>query len=110
MATLGNLAQLIRSKNAGPWTLTVDVMFPDAATFAGVVRANVLTPAVVEHVLGTPADRVRIFHYAPANAIKITVPRTLPNGHPRDTDVFGGQQFAALVDLDVPGVEDSRSS
>lgn len=107
MAALGELAQLIRSKNAGPWNLTVDVMFPDARTYNAVVASGVITPELITTLLGTPAEKVRIFPYAPANAIKVTVPRNLPNGHPRDTDVFGGQQFAALVDLEVPGVSPS---
>ena len=30
MATLGDLAKLVRSKNAGPFWLTIDIMFDDA--------------------------------------------------------------------------------
>lgn len=102
MATLGELAQLIRSKNAGPWTLTVDIMFPDARTFEHVVASGAVTPATVGPLLGVDSDQIDFFNYAPANAIKFSFPRRYPNGHPQDTDAFGGQQFAPLVDLEIP--------
>ena len=33
MATLGDLAKLVRSKNAGPFWLTIDIMFDDADAY-----------------------------------------------------------------------------
>jgi len=102
MATLGSMAQLIRSKNAGPWMLTVDIMFSDAETYRHVVSTGVITAALVEDMFGVPSGQVEIFEYNPANAIKISFPRSRPNGHPLDTDLFGGQQFAPLVDLEIP--------
>ncbi|MFD1211508.1 DUF4387 domain-containing protein [Arthrobacter sp. GCM10027362] len=102
MAALGELAQLIRSKNAGPWTLTVDIMFPDAQTFEHVVASGAVTPAAVGPLLGVDPGLIEMFNYAPANAIKFSFPRQYPNGHPEDTDAFGGQQFAPLVDLEIP--------
>jgi hypothetical protein len=102
MPTLGSLAQLIRSKNAGPWNLTVDVMFPEAGTYRHVVDSDVINAEAMGKIFGVTKDDVEIFHYDPANAIKISFPRHYPNGHPQDRDIFGGQQFAPLVDLEVP--------
>lgn len=108
MASLGSLAQLIRSKNAGPWKLTVDVMLPDAQTYDRVVSSGVLDADTVSRLFGIEAAKVEIYHYAPANAVKISFPRFRPNGHPEDTDLFGGQQFAPLVDLEVPPARTAR--
>ncbi|MCW4466939.1 DUF4387 domain-containing protein [Glutamicibacter sp. MNS18] len=108
MPTLGSLAQLIRSKNAGPWKLTVDVMLPDVQTYECVVESGVLNAAKISELFGIEASKVEIYHYPPANAIKVSFPRFRPNGHPDDTDLFGGQQFAPLVDLEVP-VENQSS-
>lgn len=102
MATLGSLARLIRSKNAGPWMLTIDVMLPDAATYQRVVDSGVFTPERMSDFFGAEPRDIAIYHYAPANAVKVSFPRTVPNGHPDDTDLFGGQQFAPLVDLEIP--------
>ncbi|UNK46062.1 DUF4387 domain-containing protein [Arthrobacter sulfonylureivorans] len=102
MPTLGSMAQLIRSKNAGPWKLTIDVMFPDNDAYRHVVDSDVMNAATMGKLFGIAKDKVEIFHYDPANAIKISFPRPYPNGHPQDRDIFGGQQFAPLVDLEVP--------
>lgn len=101
MARLRDLAKLIRSKNAGPFELTFDVMFADRATYDRVVASRVLAVPNVSRLLGVDADSVQLFEYAAANAIKITVPRFAVSGDARDTDLFGGQQFAPLVDLVV---------
>lgn len=100
--TLGDLAKLIRSKNAGPWMMTIDVMLPDPETFEMVVRSGVLTSERVGKVLGIDPATIDLYEYAPANTVKVSFPRNFPNGHPHDTDIFGGQQFAPLVKLPVP--------
>jgi len=102
MATTGTLRDAVvsvRSKNAGPFTVTFDLFFPDAATFAEVCRRRVLTPDVVAGLYGLRADEVRIFEFEPALAIKVSVPRLVPGGAPGDTDVAGGQQFVPLLDI-----------
>ena len=100
--TLGELAKLIRSKNAGPWTLTIDVMLPDQQTYERVIASQTLEADKVAPLLGVETAQVDVYHYAPAHTVKISFPRAVPNGHPEDTDIFGGQQFAPLVDLIVP--------
>lgn len=101
-AQLGDLAKLIRSKNAGPWMLTIDVMLPDAETFQAVIRSGALTKENVSPLLGVDPGKVEVYEYAPAHTVKISFPRHVPNGHPEDTDVFGGQQFAPLISLSIP--------
>src|SRR5258708_20065962 len=41
---LAELSSLIRSKNAGPFVLTFDIMFPDDERYQRVKRAAVLSP------------------------------------------------------------------
>jgi hypothetical protein len=43
-----------------------------------------------------------VIEYDAANAIKVTIPRAVISGDIEDTDVFGGQQYGPLVDLEVP--------
>ena len=89
----------VRSKNAGPFTLTFDLFFPDEATFTDVVDRKVLTPEVIGDLYSLPASDVRIFPFRPALAIKVSIPRLLPGGSPGDTDVAGGQQFVPLLSI-----------
>jgi hypothetical protein len=102
MTRLRDIAKLIRTKNAGPFTLTMDVMFADVASYQHVVDSGVINVAVMAEFFCVPEAKVRIFNYAPGNAIKVTVPRYVTSGDPQDTDLFGGQQFGPLVNLEVP--------
>ena len=42
MATLGEMADICRSKNAGPFLLTVDFLFRDKAKYEAVKNSNTL--------------------------------------------------------------------
>lgn len=102
MAKLWELARLVRSKNAGPFVLTFDVMFDTAESYRRVRDSGVLTPALVSRLYGIHPDDVRFFHCDNAVAIKFSIPRPVASGDLNDGDIFGGQQYAPLLDLDVP--------
>lgn len=102
MATLGELAQLVRSKNAGPWNLTFDILFGDTATYERVKRSGVLSPRLFAEIYGVPEHEVLFIEHDSALALKASIPRPAPSGDPADTDVFGGQQHGPLVDLEIP--------
>lgn len=104
MARLRDIAKLIRTKNAGPFQLTLDVMFPDERSYLHVVQAKVITVQRMAAFFRVDEAAVKLFHYAPGNAIKVTVPRLVPCGDPADGDLFGGQQFGPLADLEVPAL------
>jgi hypothetical protein len=102
MAKLAKLAKLIRSKNAGPFQLTIDIMFEDEATYLRVKNSGLVSKAFIGAMFRLPEDKVHLVHYDPAYAIKATVPRFTVSGDPDDTDIFGGQQYAELIDLEIP--------
>lgn len=102
LAKLWELAKLVRSKNAGPFILTFDVMFDSEENYGRVKHSGVLTREVVSRLYGIPPDDVRFFHCDNALAIKFSIPRRVPSGDLNDGDVFGGQQYAPLLDLDIP--------
>ncbi len=102
MAKLGDLAQLIRSKNAGAFMLTFDVMFRDEAVYRRVLAAGVLTRQSFARLYRMPAEDVLFFTHDAARAIKISIPRPYTQGDLDDGDTYGGQQHALLVDIEVP--------
>ena len=102
MTKLGDLARLIRSKNAGPFTLTFDVMFDDDATYQRVLKSRVLTKERFAKMYKVPEEDVLFFEHDAAKAIKISIPRPYIQGSREDGDAYGGQQHALLVELDVP--------
>ena len=102
MTRLGTLASVVRSKNAGALHLTLDVMFSDDETYRRVRDSGVLTPRVIAPHYGVTDNEVAVIPYDRARAIKITIPREYPSGDPRDNDVYGAQQHAPLLELDIP--------
>jgi hypothetical protein len=98
---LHELATLIRSKNAGPFTLTIDVMFDRPEHYAVVRDSGLLCAQRIAEIYAVPAEQVQVFHYEPARAIKISMPRPHPSGSLDDGDVYGGQFHSPLVLLEL---------
>src|SRR5579859_6811845 len=92
MATLGELAKLVRSKNAGPFWLTIDIMFDDAQAYRRARDAEIVSRAAIARLYNrNPADIIVVNHDA-ALAIKVSFPRPQSSGSLHDRDVYGGQQ------------------
>lgn len=111
MAELWERTTLIRSKNAGPFELTFDLIFTDDEAFQAACEDRAFTPeGFAELYQLDPAD-VRVFRKERIRAIKVSIPRPAISGDPEDTDVFGAQFHGPLVrlELDVaPRPQDER--
>ncbi len=102
MTLLKNLAKVIRSKNAGALQITLDVMFADEATYLRVRDSGALDAHRIAGLYGLSHNEVSVIPYDVAYAIKVTIPRAAPSGDPTDSDVYGAQQHAPLLDIVVP--------
>jgi hypothetical protein len=102
MAKLRDIAKACKSKNAGPFEITIDVMFDDVKTFEAVKKTGVISPALFARLYNVPAASVQFSEYAPAFAFKASFDRPIPSGAVGDTDVYGAQQHAPLLDVEVP--------
>ena len=102
MSSLGSLARLIRSKNAGPFMLTFDIMFEDEARYRRVKASGALTKERVAAIYGLPAGDVMFFWCDNALAVKVSIPRPVTQGDVGDPDGHGGQQYAPLIDIEIP--------
>ena len=98
---LGKLARLIRSKNAGPFWVTFDIMFANDADFERVVSAKELTKNWIARTYQVQEDSVIFVGISAANAIKFSFPRPRIQGYHGETDMYSGQQYAPLLDLDA---------
>lgn len=100
---LTELAEVVRSKNAGPYELTLDIIFRDEEGFALARRSGVFTPALFARLYRIPEERVlSVVEFPAARAIKATIVRPLASGDPGDPDVYGAQQHAPLLEIVVP--------
>jgi hypothetical protein len=102
MPKLWQITKLIRSKNSGPFELTFDVIFKSRAAYEKVRDAGVINAQWFARIYRLKPELVSVINYDAASAIKITIPRPMVSGDIDDTDVFGGQQYGPLVDLEVP--------
>lgn len=99
---LYELATAIRSKNAGPFTLTIDLVLPDRESFARVLAAEGLAPERIAALYGVPVDGVRVTPFQRVLTIKVALPRPgASSGAPGDRDVYGCQQHFPLADVEV---------
>ncbi len=100
--TIRDVVSSVRSKNAGPFSLTFDLFFPDEAIWREVTDADIITAGRVADLYGLRPEEVKVFPFFPALAIKVSIPRLVPGGAPGDSDVAGGQQFVPLLSIPVP--------
>ena len=76
--TLSTLAKVIRSKNAGPFELTFDIMFDDVAKYEHVKRSGLISAARIAEAYRIRVDDVLVCRpYDAAVAFKITIKRPL---------------------------------
>ena len=102
MATLGELAKLIRSKNAGPFNLTFDIMFEEEENYRRVLKSGVITKESFSKIYKVPIRDITFVHHDTAKAIKISIPRPVFQCALEDGDTYGGQQYGPLVQLEIP--------
>jgi hypothetical protein len=88
MPRLAELAAEISSKNAGAFCLTFDIVFDTRERYEQVKRAGVISAERIAELYGI--------------AFKIAVRRERPSGSVGETDVFGAQQYAPLLDIEIP--------
>lgn len=103
MKTLVDVAGVIRSKNAGPYMITLDIFFKNESDYKSVKDAQTYNKDTIAKAYNIKPDRVHsIFYLDERNAVKINLTRAVPSGHLGDTDVLGSQQHAPLFDISLP--------
>lgn len=98
---LTDVARVIRSKNAGPTTLTLDLMFNDRPAYERACRSPALTSTAIGALYRVPAERVQIMPYPAALAIKVSLDRKVIAGDPGDRDIYGAQQHGPLLEIEL---------
>ena len=99
MALLGELVRSIRSKNAGPFTVTVDIFCGTAAAYAR-IRALV-TSERVAGVFRVEAGRVRTYELPELHVLKFSFPRPVRQGSRLDRDMHAAQFAVLLEELEL---------
>lgn len=100
---LSDLAAIVRSKNAGPYRITFDILFSDRTRYRLVRDSGAITRETVAAAYGVaPAEITSFFNVDMAGAMKITMRRPRAQSSFGESDVYGCQQHVPLLDLPVP--------
>jgi Domain of unknown function (DUF4387) len=101
------IAKVIRSKNAGPFEITLDVIFGSKRDYEAVKASGTITRELIAKLYNVATQQILTFvFYDAANAIKITLPRPRPQGSIGETDMHAAQQHAPLLEVMVPWEEE----
>ncbi|MBN2852690.1 MAG: DUF4387 domain-containing protein [Clostridia bacterium] len=96
-----DVAKIIRSKNSGPYELTLDVIFKDWDMYDKVIKSKQFNKHLIAQLYGIDEnDVLGIIEFLPAKAIKATIKRKIASGSIGETDVYGAQQHAPLLDIE----------
>lgn len=98
-ATLADLTQVLRSKNAGPTLLTLDLFFKDSAGYERAAASPALSASAVAALYQVAPAQVQRHVLPTLLAIKYALPRQFVAGTPGDGDVYGAQQHAPLLGI-----------
>jgi hypothetical protein len=98
---LKDVARYVRSKNAGPFWVTIDIFCDDRERFERVAQAVATSPQAVADLYGVPADQVARFPDPNLNVLKISFPRPVVAGAFTDKDAHAGQYFVPLLECEV---------
>src|SRR5271157_5348003 len=97
------LAAVIRSKNAGPYELTVDILFKQEQDYLFLKQKRFFTKELFAQLYGVPTDQIiNVVYFDPAAAVKCTMVRAVVSGSPGDNDIYGAQQHTPLLGLKIP--------
>jgi hypothetical protein len=98
---LKQVASVVRSKNAGPLCLTIDLFFSRRCDYELAVASTGLSTQAVAALYSVQPAQVRRFDLPDILAIKLAMPRALCAGEPGDGDVYGAQQHAPLLEVSL---------
>ena len=101
MTKLADITNIIRSKNSGPYELTIDIMFKSLEDFENICNKKIINEDLICKLYKiNKEDIINIIEFNPASAIKITIKRPTASGDLGESDVYGAQQHAPLLSVE----------
>ena len=98
MSTLSQKVSRIRSKNAGPFWITIDIFCGSIDVYKDVC-VNLNNQKVAD-LLKLKGQDIKRFEIEKLKVIKFSFPRKIPQGHVLDRDMHGAQIAVLLSEMD----------
>ncbi len=101
MPLLEHLASYVRSKNAGPFWVTIDIFCDEKSAYDKLSSSVSLGPESIGRLYQIDPSTVRMFPMEDLKVLKISFPRPTVAGAFRDRDAHAGQYFVPLLSLEI---------
>ena len=98
--TLGDLALEVRSKNAGPFWMTLEAFMPDDRSYQ--IADALITAELISDLYHVAPASLQIFRIPDLRVVKVSFPRPITQGSLHDRDMHAGQHHAPLANTVVP--------
>ena len=98
MSILGEKVKKIRSKNAGPFWITIDIFCGSEEVFKDVCLN--LKKSKIANLLMINIKDLKRFEIEKLSVIKFSFPRNITQGHILDRDMHGAQLAVLLSEMD----------
>lgn len=112
MLTVNEVCAHVRSKNAGPFWITIDLFFSSEEYYQHYKDSETLGPELFERLFCARREFVKRFAIDALRVVKISFARPRPQGWVHERDLHAGQQYVRLLDVELapgPGVRATRS-
>lgn len=107
MPELGQIATKIRSKNAGPYWLTIDIFCGSQERYSHITHH--LDNVELAKRLATSVSHLKRFDIADLRVVKISVPRPTSQGTSVDRDMHGAGWANILAELEFPALSEAST-
>ncbi len=94
-------AFVCRSKNAGPFQVTIDLMFSSLESYRKVWNSPNFNEKKIGELYHQDAEKIAIKPFERILTIKVVLPRSCSSGSLQDADVYGSQQHFPLGNLEI---------
>ncbi len=98
--TLGDLALEVRSKNAGPFWMTLEAFMPDDRAYR--IADALITAELISDLYQVAPASLQVFRIPDLRVVKVSFPRPITQGSLHDRDLHAGQHHVPLANTVVP--------
>jgi hypothetical protein len=101
MPKLGEVCRHVRSKNAGPFWITVDLFFRDDDAYRSCKDDPNISARCFAELYGADESLIKVIHVDSLRVVKVSYPRPNPQGWRGERDMHAGQQYVSLLEVEV---------
>lgn len=103
MTELEEYLSKIKSKNGGPFKMSITLFFEDKDSYNYVKESGEINEQAVANLYEIPVDDVLgIYSIDQLNTMKVSMKRPVPSGSFYDSDLDGSQQHIRMLQYDIP--------